>query len=142
MEPTNQCHCCLQRPSAKDLRTPYTRHGITEIYSFMIEECFVIKLASSNEEQSGICGECERRLREASSFKVQVQRCQAELRQRLQAALRAKEEKALDEHLEDDMSSDVPEPSLPPGEKSPAPPCKEEPRDEYLSPPDEGPPAL
>ncbi|XP_048003533.1 zinc finger protein OZF-like isoform X2 [Leguminivora glycinivorella] len=132
MESINQCHCCLQRPPAKDLRTPYTRHGITEIYSLMIEECFVIKLASSNEEQSGICGECLRLLREASSFKMQVQRCQAELRQRLQAALRAKASD--EENPGPSWKEEPPDEYLThPDEESPAPPFKEEPRDEYLS---------
>ncbi|XP_048003526.1 flocculation protein FLO11-like isoform X2 [Leguminivora glycinivorella] len=139
MESINQCHCCLQRPPAKDLRTPYTRHGITEIYSLMIEECFVIKLTSSNDDQSGICEECLRLLREASSFKMQVLRCQTELRGRLEAALRVKAEKVLDEPPEDDPCSGVPEASL--HEEGPAPPCKEEPRDEYMSPPGEESPA-
>ncbi|XP_048003735.1 uncharacterized protein LOC125239984 isoform X2 [Leguminivora glycinivorella] len=136
----NQCHCCLLRPPAKDLRTPYTRRGITEIYSLMIEECFVIKLTSGNDDQSGICEECLRLLREASSFKVQVQRCQTELRQRLEAGLRVKEEK-MDEPLEDDLCSEFAEPSLPSDEVSLDQPIKEEPRDEYMSPPDkESPP--
>ncbi|XP_061725952.1 uncharacterized protein LOC133531640 isoform X6 [Cydia pomonella] len=87
MESINQCHCCLQRPSAKDLRTPYTRLGITEIYSVMIEECFVIKLTSGNNGKSGICEVCLGRLREACLFKMQVQNCQAELQERLEGGL-------------------------------------------------------
>ncbi|XP_048003736.1 uncharacterized protein LOC125239984 isoform X3 [Leguminivora glycinivorella] len=140
MESINQCHCCLQRPPAKYLRTPYTRHGITEIYSLMIEECFVIKLTLGNDDQSGICEECLRLLREASSFKMQVLRCQTELRERLEAELRVKEEK-MDEPLEDDLCSEFAEPSLPSDEVSLDQPIKEEPRDEYMSPPDkESPP--
>ncbi|XP_061725380.1 zinc finger protein 26-like [Cydia pomonella] len=109
MESTNQCHCCLQRPLAKDLRTPYTHLGITEIYSDMIEECFVIKLTSSNDGKSGICEVCLGRLREACLFKMQVQQCQAELLERLEGGLSVKDEEALDQPPEDAYS----EPSEP-----------------------------
>ncbi|XP_063632445.1 uncharacterized protein LOC134803575 [Cydia splendana] len=112
MESINQCHCCLQRPSAKDLRTPYTRLGITEIYSVMIEECFVIKLTPSNNGKSGICEVCLGRLREACHFKMQVQHCQAELQERLEGGLRVKDEEDFVGPPEDGACSEPLEPSL------------------------------
>ncbi|XP_063544078.1 uncharacterized protein LOC134752335 [Cydia strobilella] len=112
MESTNQCHCCLQRPSAKNLRAPYTRLGTTEIYSVMIEECFVIKLTSCDDGISGICEVCLGRLREASLFKMQVQHCQAKLQERLEGGLSVKDEEGLDELSADGAYSESPKPSL------------------------------
>ncbi|XP_048003872.1 uncharacterized protein LOC125240069 [Leguminivora glycinivorella] len=109
MESLKQCHCCLQRPSAKDLSTPYTHLGVTEIYSAMIEECFVIKLTSTAHGESGICEVCLERLRQACLFKMQVQNCQAELWDRLDGGLRVKEENCeelVDELPEDDACSE------------------------------------
>ncbi|XP_048003861.1 uncharacterized protein LOC125240059 isoform X2 [Leguminivora glycinivorella] len=115
MESINQCHCCLQRPSAKELSTPYPHLGITEIYSAMIEECFVIKLTSTAYGESGICERCLGRLREACFFKMQVQNCQAELRDRYDGGLCVKEEdcEELDDELpESDACSESSRPRL------------------------------
>ncbi|XP_063632453.1 uncharacterized protein LOC134803582 [Cydia splendana] len=132
MELTNQCHCCLQRPPAKDLCTPYTRFGITEIYSVMIEECFVINLTSCDDGKSGICEVCLGRLREACLFKLQVQHCQAELQMGFERKLSVKDEEALDELSSYGAYSDSPEPSLSSDEEPLGPSCKDEPRDEHL----------
>ncbi|XP_063371161.1 zinc finger protein 883-like [Cydia amplana] len=132
MESTNQCHCCLQRPPAKDLCTPYTRLGVKEIYSLMIEECFAMSLTSCDDGKSGICEVCVGRLREACLFKTQVQHCQAELQERLEGTRKVKDEKAFDELYADGAYSKSPEPSLCSDEEPPGPPCKDEPRDEHL----------
>ncbi|XP_048003850.1 zinc finger protein 189-like [Leguminivora glycinivorella] len=104
MKPINQCHCCLQRPSAKELTTPNTHLGITEIYSAMIEECFVIKLTSTAHGESGICEVCLERLREACLFKMQVQNCQAELQDRLDGGLSLEDEDCIE--LPEDLPED------------------------------------
>ncbi|XP_048003697.1 uncharacterized protein LOC125239952 isoform X4 [Leguminivora glycinivorella] len=137
MESINQCHCCLQRPPAKDLRTPYTHLGITEIYSLMIEECFEIKLRSCDKGKGGICTVCVCRLREACVFKMQVQSCQDELQERLdrEEKLTVKDEKAIDniDELSDDGALSEPlEYPLSSDEELPGPPCKEDSRDKHL----------
>ncbi|XP_063391168.1 uncharacterized protein LOC134676699 [Cydia fagiglandana] len=133
MESINQCHCCLQRPSQKDLRTPYTLLGITEIYSVMLEECFAMKLTTWDEGESGICEVCLGRLREACLFKLQVQHCQAELQERFKGTLSVKDEEALkDEPLEDGACCESPEPSLTSDEEPLGPPPEDEPEDRYL----------
>ncbi|XP_063631934.1 uncharacterized protein LOC134803158 isoform X2 [Cydia splendana] len=132
MESINQCHCCLQRPSAKDLRTPYTLLGITEIYSVMLEECFAMRLTSCDDGKSGICKVCLGRLREACLFKLQVQHCQAELQERLEGGLSVKEEALKDEPPEDGACSESPEPSLPSDEEPLEPLPEDEAEDHYL----------
>ncbi|XP_063543599.1 zinc finger protein 723-like [Cydia strobilella] len=131
MESLNQCHCCLQRPSERDLRTPYTLLGITEIYSVMLEECFAMRLTPCHDGKSGICEVCLGRLREACQFKMQVQHCQAELQERLEGGLSVKDEEALEELPEDGPCSESPEPSLPSDEEPPGPLPEDEPLDHY-----------
>ncbi|XP_048001183.1 zinc finger protein 37-like isoform X2 [Leguminivora glycinivorella] len=74
------CCCCLRRPPDKDLTTPYTHRGKTEIFYDMFKECFKIDLVLGGSGSCGICWACVGRLRDASDFKLQVQRSQAELR--------------------------------------------------------------
>ncbi|XP_048000853.1 zinc finger protein 888-like isoform X2 [Leguminivora glycinivorella] len=78
MDVMHACRCCLQSPSEMDLTTPYMYHGKTEIYFDMIEKCFDIRLVRGP-GSCGICSACVGRLRDASDFKLQVQRSQAEL---------------------------------------------------------------
>ncbi|XP_063388003.1 zinc finger protein 287-like [Cydia fagiglandana] len=97
------CRCCLRRAPDKDLTTPYTHLGMTEIYADMIKECFDIHLVVSGSGSYGICSACVGRLRDASDFKLQVQRSQAEL----QEALLVKEESAVKGELADDADEDL-----------------------------------
>ncbi|XP_047985547.1 uncharacterized protein LOC125225747 isoform X3 [Leguminivora glycinivorella] len=94
MDVMHACRCCLLCPPDKDLTTPHTHLGKTEIYADMIEECFDIhlQLAVGGSGSSGICSACVGRLRDASDFKLQVQRSQAELQARTQGASHVKEE--------------------------------------------------
>ncbi|XP_048001266.1 uncharacterized protein LOC125238028 [Leguminivora glycinivorella] len=75
----DSCRCCLQCPPDKDLTTPYIHLGKTEIYLEMLQDCFDIKLPMDGSGSCGICSACVGRLRDASDFKLQVQRSQAEL---------------------------------------------------------------
>ncbi|XP_063369920.1 uncharacterized protein LOC134658238 [Cydia amplana] len=86
MEVMYACRCCLRRAPDKDLTTPYTHLGITEIYADMIKGCFDINLVVGGTGSCGICSMCVGRLRDASDFKLQVQRSQAELQARTQGA--------------------------------------------------------
>ncbi|XP_063632216.1 zinc finger protein 100-like [Cydia splendana] len=76
----HQCLCCLKGDPDKDLTTPYTYLGKTEIYSDMLKDCFDLQLTLGTNGECGICEVCVGRLRDASDFKQQVQRSQAELR--------------------------------------------------------------
>ncbi|XP_063390595.1 uncharacterized protein LOC134676196 [Cydia fagiglandana] len=102
MEDLHACSCCLLRPPEKGLKVMYKHLGKTEIYCDMLRDCFNINLSMGNEE-CGICEVCVVRLRDASDFKQQVQRSQAELRAQLTGAIAAsnklkiKLEKALED---------------------------------------------
>ncbi|XP_061725733.1 zinc finger protein 888-like [Cydia pomonella] len=76
----HQCLCCLKGGPDKDLTRPYTYLGKTEIYSDMLKDCFDLQLTLGTNGERGICEVCVGRLRDASDFKLQVQRSQAELR--------------------------------------------------------------
>ncbi|XP_048003373.1 zinc finger protein 205-like isoform X8 [Leguminivora glycinivorella] len=84
MGPLTPCGCCQLRAADKELQAPYTRLGATEVYAHMLRECFGIRVTLSGEGSCGICSVCVGRLRDASDFKLQVQRTQAELQARLQ----------------------------------------------------------
>ncbi|XP_061725986.1 zinc finger protein 39-like [Cydia pomonella] len=86
MEEMHSCSCCLVRPPEKGLKTLYKHLGKTEIYYDMLKDCFDINLGMGNDE-CGICEVCVGRLRDASDFKLQVQRCQAEMHARLKGVL-------------------------------------------------------
>ncbi|XP_061723846.1 zinc finger protein 501-like [Cydia pomonella] len=105
----NACYCCLRRAPDKDLTTPYTYLGKTEIYADMLTQCFDIHLILGGSASCGICLACVGRLRDASDFKLQVQRSQAELRARLQGASLVKEEEpAVKSEMQDgDGTSDT-----------------------------------
>lgn len=66
----------------------YNHLGKTEIYYDMLRDCFNINLGMGNDE-CGICEVCVGRLRDASNFKHQVQRSQAELQARLKGVITA-----------------------------------------------------
>ncbi|XP_048003322.1 zinc finger protein 436-like isoform X2 [Leguminivora glycinivorella] len=83
MDPLTPCGCCQLRAADKELQTPYTRLGATEVYAHMLRECFGIHVTLSGEGSCGICSVCVGRLRDASDFKLQVQRTQTELQARL-----------------------------------------------------------
>ncbi|XP_063390515.1 uncharacterized protein LOC134676163 isoform X5 [Cydia fagiglandana] len=89
MEVLHSCRCCLRQPPDKDLKKPYTHLGKTEIYSDILEQCFDIRLSLDNDDECGICETCVERLRDARSFKLQVQNSQAELQKRLDRVLHA-----------------------------------------------------
>ncbi|XP_063632427.1 endothelial zinc finger protein induced by tumor necrosis factor alpha-like [Cydia splendana] len=88
MEEYYSCSCCLVRPPDKGLKTLYNHLGKAEIYDDMLRECFGLNLSLGNEE-CGICEVCVGRLRDASDFKLQVQRVQDVLHKRLTGALPA-----------------------------------------------------
>ncbi|XP_075989456.1 uncharacterized protein LOC142985271 [Anticarsia gemmatalis] len=79
------CRCCLVRPPDKNLKTPYTRLGHSEIYADMLKDCFEIHLSIESNEDEGICEICIMRLRDAVDFKQQVQRCQKDFQAQLLA---------------------------------------------------------
>ncbi|XP_063387975.1 uncharacterized protein LOC134673862 isoform X2 [Cydia fagiglandana] len=108
MDVTHACLCCLRCAPDKDLTTLYTHLGITEIYADMIKECFDINLVVGGSGSCGICSACVGRLRDASDFKLQVQRSQAELQALLiKAESAVKSEQADDVGAEDDSVFDV-----------------------------------
>ncbi|XP_063544969.1 zinc finger protein 235-like isoform X2 [Cydia strobilella] len=86
MDVMSSCRCCLRCPADKDLTTPYTHLGKTEIYADMLRECFDLHLWVSSSIFSGICSGCVGRLRDASDFKLQVQLSQVELLAQLQGS--------------------------------------------------------
>ncbi|XP_048003184.1 zinc finger protein 726-like [Leguminivora glycinivorella] len=106
MDMVYQCHCCLRRPAAKDMKTPYTRLGITEIYLDMLEECFAIDATLGEYHQSGICEVCVGRLQEACHFKLQVQRSRVTLLQSLKTINRVKDEEMTLLEAEDEACED------------------------------------
>ncbi|XP_061724175.1 uncharacterized protein LOC133530295 [Cydia pomonella] len=79
MDVMNSCCCCLRCAPDRDLTTPYTHLGKTETFSDLLKECFNIHLVLDGSGPCGICSACVGRLRDASDFKLQVQRSQAEL---------------------------------------------------------------
>ncbi|XP_063542330.1 uncharacterized protein LOC134750965 isoform X2 [Cydia strobilella] len=95
MDVTHACRCCLRRAPDKDLTTPYTHLGITEIYAYMIKECFDISLVVGGAGSCGICSACVGRLRDGCAFKLQVQRSQADLQARLQGESMEEEQSAV-----------------------------------------------
>ncbi|XP_063369819.1 uncharacterized protein LOC134658142 [Cydia amplana] len=101
MDVTHACRCCLRGAPDKDLTTPYTHLGKTEIYADLIKQCFDIHLVVGGSGSCGICSMCVGRLRDASDFKLQVQRSQAELQ-----ALLVKAEFAVKSELADDGAVD------------------------------------
>ncbi|XP_063391089.1 zinc finger protein 135-like [Cydia fagiglandana] len=104
MESSNECHCCLLRPAARDMMTPYSCLGITETYSVMLQACFLIDLIPGSDGKSGICEACVERLRDACHFKMLVQRSQAKLQERLE---REQSVKGLMEMAIEDAARDV-----------------------------------
>ncbi|XP_063632130.1 zinc finger protein ZFP2-like [Cydia splendana] len=106
MEELNSCRCCLMRPPDKDLNSPYTRLGQTEIYADMLKECFEIHLPLGDNSECGICEICVSRLRDASDFKLQVQRCQVELQTRLTSPLKGEEALKVKMEMSDDDDDD------------------------------------
>ncbi|XP_063391086.1 zinc finger protein 436-like [Cydia fagiglandana] len=84
MDVLNSCRCCLQAAGDIDLTIPNTHLGRTEIYTDMLKNCFHLHLTHMSNGSCGICLTCVGRLRDASDFKLQVQRCQGELQSQLQ----------------------------------------------------------
>ncbi|XP_063371124.1 zinc finger protein OZF-like [Cydia amplana] len=107
MAMSNFCRCCLLRPPEKNLKKPYTRLGKTEIYSNMLKECFEIHLTYlPNDDECGICEVCVGRLRDASDFKLQVQRSQDEMRSCLRRKCHVKvEEDSPKAEMSDDFNA-------------------------------------
>ncbi|XP_048003465.1 zinc finger protein 205-like isoform X3 [Leguminivora glycinivorella] len=111
MDVMQACRCCLLCSPDKDLTTPHTHLGKTEIYADMIKECFDIQLqlAVGGSGSSGICCTCVGRLRDASDFKLQVQRSQAELQARSQGAslVKGEEPAVKPEMLDEDTPEEI-----------------------------------
>ncbi|XP_061724028.1 gastrula zinc finger protein XlCGF57.1-like [Cydia pomonella] len=107
MDVMHACRCCLRCPSDKDLETPYTYLGKTEIYADMIKECFDIHLVLGGSGSCGICSACVGRLRDASDFKLQVQRSHAELQALLVKAESAVKPEQADDSADDDSVLDM-----------------------------------
>ncbi|XP_063388301.1 uncharacterized protein LOC134674175 [Cydia fagiglandana] len=97
----DSCRCCLRCAPDKDLTTPYTHNGKTETFYDLFKECFDIHLVLGGSGSCGICWACVGRLRDASDFKLQVQRSQAELQ-----ALFAKESAVKLEQTDDGADDD------------------------------------
>lgn len=38
------CRCCMARPPDKNLKTQYSRLGVSEVYADMLKECFEINV--------------------------------------------------------------------------------------------------
>ncbi|XP_063391087.1 zinc finger protein 431-like [Cydia fagiglandana] len=93
METNRLCCCCLLRPPDRGMTKPYSRLGDTEIYSDMLADCFNLHVILDNNER-GICLMCIDRLIDASDFKKQVQRSQAELQECIDSLLDVKDEEA------------------------------------------------
>ncbi|XP_061724061.1 zinc finger protein 85-like isoform X1 [Cydia pomonella] len=102
MDVLNSCRCCLRCPPDKDLTTSYTHFGKLEIYSHMLKDCFDLHLSVDGNVSHGICLTCVGRLRDASDFKLQVQRSQAEL----EAVLLAKVEPMIKIEVADESTGD------------------------------------
>ncbi|XP_063629165.1 gastrula zinc finger protein XlCGF57.1-like [Cydia splendana] len=112
MDVTLACRCCLRCAPDKDLTTPYTHLAKTEIYADMIKESFDIHLVVGGSDSCGICSACVGRLRDASDFKLQVQRSQAELQAWLQGASHVKEEELAVEPEMQDRDGTTEEPAV------------------------------
>ncbi|XP_061725960.1 zinc finger protein 260-like isoform X1 [Cydia pomonella] len=83
MDVFKSCRCCLQATADLNLTIPYPHLDRTEIYLDMLKNCFDLHLTLSDNDSHGICSTCVGRLRDASDFKLQVQRCQEELQSHL-----------------------------------------------------------
>ncbi|XP_063542347.1 zinc finger protein 501-like [Cydia strobilella] len=103
----DSCRCCLQCPPEKDLTTPYTHNGKTETLYDLFKECFNIHLVVGGAGSCGICSSCVGRLRDASDFKLQVQRSQAELQALIVEAESAVKPERADDGANDDSVIDV-----------------------------------
>ncbi|XP_061725965.1 gastrula zinc finger protein XlCGF57.1-like [Cydia pomonella] len=105
MDLKKSCRCCLLRPPEKNLKMPYSYLGKTEIYADMLKECFEIHLTTqSSDGLCGICEVCVGRLRDASNFKLQVQRSQDQLKAMLCEPMPVKDEEL---SVKSEMSDDV-----------------------------------
>ncbi|XP_063630862.1 zinc finger protein 32-like [Cydia splendana] len=118
MNVMSSCRCCMRCPADKDLTTPYTHLGNTEVYADMLRECFDVHLWVSSSIFSGICSGCVSRLRDASNFKLQVQLSQVELLAQLQG-YRLEEKEPTFEPEEDEPSEELMAPSKSNEESSP-----------------------
>ncbi|XP_063542744.1 uncharacterized protein LOC134751290 [Cydia strobilella] len=107
MDVTHACRCCLRRAPDKDLTTPYTHLGKTEIYADMLKESIDIHLVVGGAGSCGICSACVGRLRDASDFKLQVQRSQAELQAWLQGTSIKDEEPTVEPEMQDGDGTSV-----------------------------------
>ncbi|CAG5057376.1 unnamed protein product [Parnassius apollo] len=70
-----RCKCCLNDGDLKNLWTPYTFEGETEIYGMMLTECFALSWQQPEENMGYmdmICTSCISRLRDAYAFKREV----------------------------------------------------------------------
>ncbi|CAG5057388.1 unnamed protein product [Parnassius apollo] len=70
-----RCKCCLNEGDLKNLWTPYTFEGETEIYGMMLTECFALSWQQPEENvgyMDMICTSCISRLRDALAFKREV----------------------------------------------------------------------
>ncbi|XP_063392115.1 zinc finger protein 32-like [Cydia fagiglandana] len=112
MNVMSSCRCCMRCPADKDLTTPYTHLGNTEVYADMLRECFDLRLWVSPSIFSGICSGCVGRLRDASDFKLQVQLSQVELLAQLQG-YRLEEKEPTYELEEDEPSEELMAPEEP-----------------------------
>ncbi|XP_063542762.1 zinc finger protein OZF-like [Cydia strobilella] len=107
MDAVNSCRCCRQGPPDKDLATPYTRLGKTEIYTDMLKECFEVHLTLDAMVSRGICLTCVNRLQDANDFKLQVQHSQTELQAALLDKVSGYVEPMVKTEILDDSAFDV-----------------------------------
>ncbi|CAK1587513.1 unnamed protein product [Parnassius mnemosyne] len=70
-----RCKCCLNEGDLKNMWTPYTYEGETEIYGMMLTECFALSWQQPDDNMKYmdmICISCISRLRDALAFKREV----------------------------------------------------------------------
>ncbi|XP_072943146.1 uncharacterized protein [Epargyreus clarus] len=75
------CRCCGATKRCRLLNVEYEWLGHKEIYSDMFLDCFGLVLShlDSEEQERLICATCVSRLREATSFRLQVLQCEERL---------------------------------------------------------------
>ncbi|CAK1587510.1 unnamed protein product [Parnassius mnemosyne] len=108
-----RCKCCLNEGDLKNMWTPYTYEGETEIYGMMLTECFALSWQQPEDNMKYmdmICISCISRLRDALAFKREVLVSEEVLRENQDEIFlhtTMKVEKNLEEEEEEVKFSDV-----------------------------------
>ncbi|XP_077296255.1 uncharacterized protein LOC143918313 [Arctopsyche grandis] len=71
------CCCCLRETDLNSLMLPNQKHGDTEIYADMIQQCYGFQIIAENDNFENnsylICDVCVMRLREALLLRIQLE---------------------------------------------------------------------